>query len=287
MEAIGDYLSLCKPKVVALMLLTSLVGMQLASPEVLSLYVVFFATLGIALSSGSAAVFNHLIDRKLDAKMQRTAMRPIASGRISPQNALIFALSLGALGIGILLKYVNALVAGLTFSTVIGYALFYTVWLKRATPQNIVIGGLAGAMPPLLGWVSVSGEITGYALLPVLIIFIWTPPHFWPLAIYRCAEYENANIPMLPVTHGIMYTKVAILLYSLLLLITSLLPYITGMSTWIYLTAALILGLAFFLQTLVLYLSTEKKMALRTFNVSIFYLLLLFLALMVDHHMQY
>lgn len=287
MAALGDYLSLCKPRVVALMLITSLVGMQLASQHSLSLYIVFFATLGIALLSGSAAVLNHLIDRKLDAKMQRTALRPIASGRISPKNAFVFALCLGLLGLGILVNYVNTLTAILTLGTVLGYALLYTVWLKRATPQNIVIGGLAGAMPPLLGWVAVSGEMTAYALLPVLIIFTWTPPHFWPLAIYRRAEYENANIPMLPVTHGITYTKIAILLYTLLLLITSFLPYITGMSTGIYLTAAIILGLAFFLQTLVLYLSTEEKMALQTFNVSIFYLLFLFIALMIDHHLQF
>lgn len=278
----ADFLTLCKPKVILMMLITSWVGMFLAKPGSFSLKILFFATLGIALTGSAAAVINHLVDRKIDAKMLRTQLRPLASERISVLAAIIFALALGVLGLSLLLIFVNALTTILTLFTLGGYAVLYTVFLKRATPQNIVIGGAAGAMPPLLGWVAMSNHIHPHALLLVLIIFVWTPPHFWSLAIFRYQDYLKAKIPMLPVTHGIPYTKLSIVLYTLLLMATSVLPFVVGMSGWFYFFTALLLGLIFLLQTLRLYRSSTLKTALNTFSFSIVYLLLLFAVLLLD-----
>lgn len=234
-----DYLELTKPpRVVALMILTSVIGMLLAAPGIPGWSVLLFGNLGIALLAGAAAVVNHVVDQKIDTVMARTRKRPVATGRIAPLDALLFATVLAALGMVVLVWQVNELTAWLTLASLVGYAGVYTLFLKRATPQNIVIGGLAGAMPPLLGWTAVTGQVEGHALLLVLIIFAWTPPHFWALAIHRKEEYAKAGIPMLPVTHGNRYTELHILLYTLMLLAVSLLPFVTGMSGGIYLVGA-------------------------------------------------
>lgn len=278
-----DYFLLCKPKVIGLMLITTWIGMILASSHLFTFQTFLFATLGISLAAGSAAVINHLVDRKIDAKMRRTENRPIASGRINPLSALLFSILLGVSGLLILFFLVNPLTALFTSLTVIGYAGFYTLFLKRATPQNIVIGGIAGAMPPLLGWMAVSNNINPHALLLSLIIFIWTPPHAWALAIYRREDYAKANIPMLPITHGVKFTKLCIVLYTILLLATSLLPYATGMSGPIYFILALLLGITFFWFSLTLYKTKNEYFSLKTFYFSILYLFLLFLSLLIDH----
>jgi protoheme IX farnesyltransferase len=280
---IKDYFVLCKPKVVIVMLITAWVGMFLATQRTIPLPLFIFSTLGIALAASGAAVINHLVDRHIDAKMQRTQYRPVASGRIKTRPALIFSLLLSTLGISILVLFVNTLSAILTFLTVLGYGIFYTSFLKRKTPQNIVIGGLAGAMPPLLGWTCITGDLNPNAWLLVLIIFTWTPPHFWALAIYRRVDYQKANIPMLPVTHGVPFTKLCVVLYTLLLLAISLFPYMTQMSGLFYLISALILGALFLKQTLVLYKTKKEETAFKTFSFSILYLLLLFAALLLDH----
>ena len=240
-----DYLELCKPNVVALMLLTSLIGMLLATDQTVPITVLIFGNLGIALCAGSAAAVNHIVDRHVDDKMARTLNRPLAQGRLKTENAVIFALITGMLGMAILLVFTNVLTAWLTLASLVGYAFVYTMFLKRATPQNIVIGGLAGAAPPLLGWTAVTGEVHHNALLLVLIIFAWTPPHFWALAVHRKDEYAKAKIPMLPVTHGEYYTKINILLYTLLLIVVTTMPYLTGMFGWLYLVSSLLLGLGF------------------------------------------
>lgn len=279
-----DYITLCKPKVVALMLVTTWVGMTLASHTFVSFQTLFFATLGIASVAFGSAVFNHLADRHIDAKMSRTLHRPIACGRIAPRDAFWFGFVLVFLGLIILTVFVNLLTAMLTFCTMLGYAVCYTLFLKRATPQNIVIGGLAGATPPLLGWTAITGEMDAFALLLVLIIFTWTPPHFWALAIHRCKDYEKANIPMLPVTHGIRFTKLSIFLYTCLLFAVSLLPFVTGMSGMIYLWVAILLNILFLRQSYILLIDNTHQTALKTFSFSIVYLLLLFTALLVDHY---
>ena len=279
-----NYLELCKPRVVALMLLTVVVGMCLASPNLIQLRVVIPSLLGIALCAGSAAAINHLVDRRIDKIMARTKKRPVATGDVSVTQALLFATTLGVLGVVILVVWVNSLTALLSFTTIIGYAGIYTGYLKRATPQNIVIGGLAGAAPPLLGWTAVTNHLDPNALLLVLIIFTWTPPHFWALAIYKYDEYKDAKIPMLPVTHGIYFTKINILLYTVLLLIVSILPFIVGMSWIIYLIGAIILGLRFLYWAIVLMKNDELIIALRTFKFSIIYLMLLFILLLSDHY---
>ena len=281
-----DYLILCKPKVILVMLVTTWVGMHLATVSFVPLDILLFGTIGIALSGGSAAVINHLVDRHIDAKMARTENRPLVCKRVSLYQAALFASILGVGGLLILSIFVNPLTAFLTFLTVIGYAVFYTIFLKRRTPQNIVIGGAAGAMPPLLGWTAVTGELHALAWLPVLIIFTWTPPHFWALAIYRKEDYQNAQVPMLPVTHGVPFTKLCMVLYTLLLFALSLLPYATQMSGIIYFTAAIVLGVGFLTHTLILYKSCSNPMALKTFSFSITYLLLLFTALLIDHYIQ-
>jgi protoheme IX farnesyltransferase len=280
-----DYFELCKPKVVALMLLTSLIGMLLASPDMVPLGIIFWGNLGIALCAGSAATINHLVDRHIDQKMQRTSNRPVAKGRVAPQQALMFALLVGVLGMAILLVFINAITAWLTLASLLGYALVYTLFLKRATPQNIVIGGLAGAAPPLLGWTSVTNSIDGHGLLLVLIIFAWTPPHFWALAVHRKDEYAKADIPMLPVTHGEQYTKLHILLYTIILCIVTVLPYITGMFSWLYLIGAVVLGGGFIYWSIVMLLQKQGNAAMETFNYSIIYLMSLFVIMLLDHYL--
>lgn len=280
-----DYLELTKPKVVVLMLITSLVGMLLASRAGVAWQVLVFGNLGIGLCAGGAAVVNHVVDRRIDALMARTHKRPLAQGRVEPLPALLFALGLALSGMAVLLLFTNALTAWLTLASLIGYAVIYTGFLKRATPQNIVIGGLAGAAPPLLGWVAVTGHISAEPLLLVLIIFAWTPPHFWALAIHRKEEYAKADIPMLPVTHGEHYTKVHILLYTFALLAVSLMPYVIHMSGMLYLVCALVLGGRFLQWAWVLYRGSRPHAAINTFKYSIGYLFMLFIALLVDHYL--
>jgi len=278
-----DYLELCKPKVVALMILTSVIGMLLATTQSVPLEILLFGNLGIALCAGAAATVNHVVDRHIDEKMARTANRPIAQGRLSPNQAVLFALLTGTTGIGILLLFTNLLTAWLTLASLIGYAFIYTMYLKRATPQNIVIGGLAGAAPPLLGWVAVTGEIHYNALLLVLIIFAWTPPHFWALAVHRKDEYAKAKIPMLPVTHGEAYTKINIMLYTVILVVISILPYLTGLFGWLYLSGALLLGIGFLYYSLLMWL--DRDSGIKTFRYSIIYLMVLFAIMLLDHYL--
>jgi protoheme IX farnesyltransferase len=281
----GDYLELCKPRVVALMLLTSLIGMLLATPGFVPLNVIILGNLGIALCAGSAATINHLVDRHVDLKMQRTLNRPIAKGRVEPQQAFIFAMVTGLLGMAILLFFINALTAWLTLASLLGYALVYTMFLKRATPQNIVIGGLAGAAPPLLGWTAVTNSLDGHGLLLVLIIFAWTPPHFWALAVHRKDEYAKADIPMLPVTHGERYTKLHILLYTIILCVVTMLPYLTGMFNWLYLLGAVVLGSGFIYWSLVMLIGKNPDSSMETFRYSIIYLMALFIVMLLDHYL--
>ncbi|UZD65860.1 MULTISPECIES: heme o synthase [Marinobacter] len=278
-----DFLELTKPRVVALMILTAVIGMLLAAPGVPGWDVLVFGNLGIALLAGAAAVVNHVVDQKIDTVMARTRRRPVATGRVSQLDALLFATVLALAGMMILMWQVNALTAWLTLASLVGYAGVYTLFLKRATPQNIVIGGLAGAMPPLLGWTAVTNQVEGHALLLVLIIFAWTPPHFWALAIHRKEEYAKAGIPMLPVTHGNRYTELHILLYTFMLLAVTLLPFATGMSGWIYLAGATALGLRFLQYSVRLLRGDDRRVALATFKYSITYLMALFVVLLVDH----
>ncbi|BAU71745.1 heme o synthase [Metapseudomonas furukawaii] len=281
-----DYLELTKPKVVVLMLITSLVGMFLATRAGVPWQVLLFGNLGIGLCAGAAAAVNHVVDRRIDSIMARTLKRPVVNGRVSPAAALAFAFVLAVAGQALLLAFTNELTAWLTLASLVGYAVLYTGFLKRATPQNIVIGGLAGAAPPLLGWVAVTGHLSAEPLLLVLIIFAWTPPHFWALAIHRKAEYAKADIPMLPVTHGEQYTKVHILLYTLVMFAVSLLPYAIHMSGPLYLVAALALGGRFLQWAWVLYRDSRPHAAIRTFKYSIAYLFLLFIALLMDHYLM-
>jgi protoheme IX farnesyltransferase len=280
-----DYLELCKPNVVALMILTSLIGMLLSTDAAVPVTVLIFGNMGIALCAGSAAAVNHIVDRHVDDKMMRTNNRPLAQGRLGTQQAGVFSLATGALGMAVLLIFTNVLTAWLTFASLVGYAFVYTMFLKRATPQNIVIGGLAGAAPPLLGWTSVTGEIHYNALLLVLIIFAWTPPHFWALAVHRKEEYAKAEIPMLPVTHGEKYTKINILLYTLLLIVVTTMPYLTGMFGWLYLTGSLLLGAGFLYWAIVMLRSEGGNSGMKTFQYSIVYLMALFAIMLVDHYL--
>ncbi|MBO9480410.1 heme o synthase [Salinisphaera sp. G21_0] len=282
-----DYLELTKPKVVALMILTSVIGMYLATPGWVPLDILFFGNLGIALCAGAAAVINHVVDRQIDTVMARTHNRPVATGRVEPLQAVIFAFIIGSLGMAMLFVLVNPLTAWLTFASLMGYAVVYTLILKRATPQNIVIGGLAGAAPPLLGWTAVAGQFEGHGLLLVLIIFAWTPPHFWALAIHRKEEYAKADVPMLPVTHGEAYTKLHILLYTIIMFMVTLLPFLTGMSGVIYLVGATIMGARFLYWSIVLLRDSRPHAAIKTFRFSITYLMLLFVVLLVDHYSFY
>tara|TARA_E500000331_G_scaffold356691_1_gene415805 strand:- start:389 stop:1252 length:864 start_codon:yes stop_codon:yes gene_type:complete len=283
MSLIKNYYELCKPNVVLMMLLCALVGIILASDTLLPLIEILVPLVGIGLCSGSAAAINQIIDREADAEMSRTDKRPIPQGEISVTNASIFAFVIGVLGALILVYFVNSLTAILTIFALGGYAFIYTIFLKRATPQNIVIGGLAGAAPPLLGWASVTNTIEPNALILVLIIFIWTPPHFWALAIYRKDDYAKQSIPMLPVTHGVAFTKLQIVLYTIILFLVSLFPYIVLMSGTIYLTSAIILSSLFLFYSIRLYLSDDDKYAMQTFWYSIYYIFLIFIALIIDH----
>lgn len=280
-----DYYEMCKPRVVMLMILTSLVGMFLAVPGMVPVDVLVLGNLGIALVAGSGAVVNHLIDRKIDVVMKRTHNRPIPQGRVDPLQAGVFAAVIGLAGMAILLLWVNPLSAWLTLASFIGYAFIYTGYLKHATPQNIVIGGLAGAMPPLLGWSAVTGTIEADAVVLVLIIFAWTPPHFWALAIHRKEEYAKSGVPMLPVTHGERVTKIHITVYTVILVVISVIPYFSGLSSRLYLTAALALGAGFMFWSLKLMRSPVPSTAMDTFKYSIVYLALLFVALVVDHYL--
>ena len=283
-STIKNYYELCKPNVVLMMLITALVGSLLASKTLAPFSLIAFAMLGIGLCASSAAAINQIIDRKVDANMNRTENRPIPQGEISPVNASIFAFILGSFGAAILVIYVNTLTALLTLASLIGYAFVYTVYLKRATPQNIVIGGLAGAAPPLLGWTAITNSIDPNSLLLVLIIFAWTPPHFWALAIHRKDDYAKENIPMLPVTHGVQFTKLQIILYTIILILVSLLPFVVMMSGILYLISALILGGIFLYYAFRLYFDEDNAQAFPTFVYSIYYIFLIFAALLVDHY---
>jgi protoheme IX farnesyltransferase len=280
-----DFYEMCKPRVVMLMLLTSMAGMFLAVPGMVPLDVLVLGNLGIGLVASSGAVVNHLIDRKIDVLMKRTHNRPLPQGRVDPKHATIFAVVTCVTGMFVLLFWVNPLSAWLTLASFVGYAFIYTGYLKRATPQNIVIGGLSGAMPPLLGWAAVTGTIEPGALILVLIIFAWTPPHFWALAIHRKEEYAKTGIPMLPVTHGNYVTKVHIIIYTAILAVVSVFPYLTGMSGPLYLFSALALGVGFLFWSSVLMFKQQPSTAMQTFRYSILYLGLLFVALMVDHYL--
>ena len=283
-STIKNYYELCKPNVVLMMLITALVGSLLASKALAPLSLIAFAMLGIGLCAASAAAINQIIDRKADANMNRTENRPIPQGEVSPVNASIFAFILGSLGATILVIYVNTLTALLTLASLIGYAFVYTVYLKRATPQNIVIGGLAGAAPPLLGWTAVTNSIDPNSLLLVLIIFAWTPPHFWALAIHRKDDYAKENIPMLPVTHGVQFTKLQIILYTIILILVSLLPFVVMMSGILYFISAVILGVIFLYYAVRLYFDEDSVSAFPTFVYSIYYIFLIFAALLIDHY---
>ena len=284
-NTIKNYYELCKPNVVLMMLITALVGSLLASKTLAPLSLIAFAMLGIGLCASSAAAINQIIDRKADANMNRTENRPIPQGEVSPINASIFAFILASLGAVILVIYVNTLTALLTLASLIGYAFVYTVYLKRATPQNIVIGGLAGAAPPLLGWTAVTNSVDPNSLLLVLIIFAWTPPHFWALAIHRREDYAKENIPMLPVTHGVQFTKLQIILYTIILILVSLLPFVVLMSGVLYLISSLILGAIFLYYSVRLYFDQDNEYAFPTFVYSIYYIFLIFAALLVDHYL--
>jgi heme o synthase len=278
------YLELTKPKVVALITFTAIVGTLLASPGVPPFAALVWGNLGIALAAACAATINHVLDRRIDAQMARTRARPLPSGALTEREALIFAAVLGIAAMALLAFLVNLLTAVLTFCSLIGYAVVYTVWLKRATSQNIVIGGAAGAAPPVLGWAAVTNSVDPNALLLFLIIFVWTPPHFWALAIARRDEYARAGIPMLPVTHGVDYTRLQVVLYTVLLVAVTLMPYVTGMSGLIYLAAALILNGGFLYYALALKITAREELPMRVFRFSVTYLMWLFAALLADHY---
>ncbi len=288
MPSLSALLGLCKLKVVALILLTAVVGMFLAvpAPYLPDAMLVMTASVGISMASASAAVFNHIVDEQIDIQMARTDKRPLPQGKVSRNQALVWGVFLGVIGLGILQLFVNTITMVLTFLSLIGYAVVYTMYLKRATPQNIVIGGAAGAVPPILGWTAISGtQGIEYAFLLFLIVFIWTPPHFWALAIFRVEEYKKVDVPMLPVTHGLAYTRLQILLYTILLFLVTLLPYLVGMSGLIYLVSAIILGLIFLGYAIKIYTHPEdNRIAWQTFMFSVNYLMLLFMALLVDHY---
>lgn len=280
-----EYLALCKPRVVSLIIFTAIVGMLLSTPGAVPLDIFVFATLGIALAAGSAAAINHVADNRIDALMARTRDRPLPQGEITRSHALLFALVIGAIAMYLLVAFVNVLTAVLTFASLIGYAVIYTLYLKHATPQNIVIGGAAGAAPPVLGWTAVTGSVDPHALLLFLIIFAWTPPHFWALAIYRREEYAKAAVPMLPITHGVDYTRVQILLYTIVLTIATILPYVTYMCGPVYLVAALILDAGFLYYAIRMLFDHRDALAKKTFTYSIIYLTLLFIVLFIDHYL--
>jgi protoheme IX farnesyltransferase len=279
------FLSLTKPRVVSLIVFTAVIGMFLATPGMVPAPLLIAATLGIALVAGAAAAVNCLVEHGIDALMQRTRWRPLARGELSAVQTLVFAGLLGGTGLWLLYHFVNVLTMALTAATFVGYAVIYTVILKPATPQNIVIGGASGAMPPILGWAAVAGDVTYQPLLLFLIIFAWTPPHFWALALYRRKEYARAGVPMLPVTHGEAFTRLHLLFYTLLMVATTLLPFAAGMASWFYLGAVLVLDLVFLAYAVAIWHRYSDALARRTFAYSIFFLAMLFAALMVDHYL--
>ncbi len=279
-----DYLELCKPKVVLLLVFTAIVGMLLSTPGMVPVSGFVFGILGIGLASASAAAINHIIDHRVDAMMARTKNRPLPKGNLSITQCLVFALSIGVLAMVLLVVWVNLLTAVLTFLSLIGYAVIYTVFLKRATPQNIVIGGAAGAMPPVLGWAAITGDVTAESLLLFLIIFTWTPPHFWALAIHRKNDYAKVDIPMLPVTHGEKFTRLHVLLYTILMVLVTILPYLIGMTGILYLVGALGLGAGFLVSAVRMLDENRKGQPMKTFVYSINYLMALFAVLLVDHY---
>jgi protoheme IX farnesyltransferase len=281
-----DYYEMCKPRVVLLMLLCTLVGMFLATNESVPFDLIVYCLVGVALVAGSAAALNHLVDASVDQKMARTEQRPVAQGRVSMAQGLVFVAVTGGLGLVILAFWVNPLTAALNFLAWLGYGVIYTLYLKRATSQNIVIGGLFGAAPPLFGWTAVTNSVDGGGLLLVLIIFAWTPPHFWALAIDRLSDYEKVDIPMLPITHGVAYTKLHILLYTIILLVVSVLPFVIGMSNLLYLASALALGAGFLYWALVMMFDRNPNAPMETFKYSIVYLAVLFSALLLDHYLM-
>ncbi len=280
-----DYLELCKPNVVALMIFTAVVGMLLATPGDIPWWALTVGNLGIALSAGSAAAINHLVDQHIDAQMARTRARPLPTGHLRTSQAVTFAAVLGGLGMAVLYFFVNPLTAWLTFLSLIGYAFVYTMYLKRATPQNIVIGGAAGAAPPVLGWTAVTGQIDPHALLLFLIIFVWTPPHFWALAVHRREEYARVSIPMLPVTHGDRFTRQQILLYTVLLAAVTLLPFSTGMSGWFYLAGAMVLNVIYLYYGFAMLRSRDPALPMKAFRFSITYLMGIFAFLLIDRYL--
>ena len=279
-----DYLALCKPKIISLIVFTAVVGMFLSTPGMVPLDLLLFGTVGIGLASASAAAVNHVVDHRIDSIMARTMRRPLPKGNVSIQNAVLFALVLGALSMIILTYFVNVLTAVLTAVSLIGYGFIYSMYLKRATPLNIVIGGAAGAAPPVLGWTAITGTLDPHSLLLFLIIFVWTPPHFWALAIYRCKDYADAEIPMLPVTHGTDFTRLHILLYTIMLFIVTLLPFITYMSGPVYLAGAVLLNIVFLYYAIRMQYDKSDRLAMQTFSYSIVYLMALFALLLFDHY---
>jgi protoheme IX farnesyltransferase len=284
-QRVRAFYALTKPRVVSLIVFTAVIGMFLATPDMVPPQVLFAGTLGIALVAGAAAAINCLVEQNIDALMQRTRWRPLPRGELTTLQTLIFAGAIGGLGLWILAQFVNTLTMWLTLGTFVGYAVVYTLLLKPATPQNIVIGGASGAMPPVLGWAAVTGEVSTEALLLFLIIFVWTPPHFWSLALYRTHDYARAGVPMLPVTHGRQYTALQVLLYTLILFATTLLPYVIRMSGMVYLVSALVLGGLFIAHAVRIYVAYSDAAAQKAFRYSIAYLSLLFAALLVDHYL--
>ncbi len=279
------FYALCKPRVTALIVFTAIIGMFMATPGMVSLQILLAATIGIAFASGAAAAFNCLIEHKIDAMMARTRARPLPTGQLSQMETLLFASVLGGIGLTILYYWVNPLTMWLTLGTFVGYAVIYTVFLKPATPMNIVIGGASGAMPPVLGWAAVNNTVSPEALVMFLIIFAWTPPHFWALALYRREEYAKVGMPMLPVTHGEKFTLLHIVLYTVILVVVSLMPYGLGMSGWLYLASAVCLNAVFLYYVIALYRRYSDALAKTTFKYSILYLSLIFAALLLDHYL--
>ena len=282
-----DYYNLCKPKVVMLIVFTAVVGMFLSTDGVIPLSAFIFGTVGIGLAAASAAAINQIVDERIDADMTRTSERPLPKGNLSNKQATVFALAIGVLSMLILVYLVNMITAVLTFISLIGYAVIYTMYLKRATPQNIVIGGAAGAAPPVLGWTAITGSVDPHSLLLFLIIFAWTPPHFWALAIHRRDEYAKVDIPMLPVTHGIPFTQLHVLLYTIILICVTLLPYLFFMSGLIYLISVIILNGLFLSYAIRMMRAESSQIAMKTFGFSILYLMLLFAALLIDHYWRF
>lgn len=281
---VREYYELTKPKVVLLIVFTAVVGMFMATPGFVPLSALIFGTLGIGLAAASAAGFNQILDRRVDAKMARTRARPLPAGQLTTGQAVVFSIVIGSIAMAVLVIGVNTLTAVLTLGSLIGYSVIYTLYLKRATPQNIVIGGAAGAAPPVLGWVAVTGTVDPHALLLFLIVFVWTPPHFWALALYRQEEYARAGLPMLPVTHGNQFTRLHILLYTIILAAVTLLPYTTHMSGLIYLVGAVVLNSGFLYYAVKLYRNYSDALARKTFIYSVQYLSALFALLLIDHY---